>query len=124
LQVFSVTRSTVNSADQRVQWSADSSSFAEDARASEVYGADGAIDLRFGGQIASGCNAWKTAGNRPAAPDCVYLIRAEERYGDGDHLFTVAEQRRASDALYTFDRGSYNFRGDPRRLRIGIEVTF
>jgi hypothetical protein len=54
----------------------------------------------------------------------VYLIRAEERYGDGDHVFTLAEQRRASDAFYAVDRGPHNFTGDPRRLRLGVEVTF
>jgi hypothetical protein len=124
LEVFSVTGTTVNSADRQVQWAADSSSFAQDALASRVYGPDGAVDLRFHGQLASGCDAWVTAGNRAAPPDCVYLIRAEERYGDGDHVFTLAEQRRASDAFYAVDRGAHNFTGDPRRLRLGIEVTF
>ena len=93
-------------------------------RRSRPYLPDGAVDLRFFGLVASGCDAWRTASGRPAAPDCVYLIRAEERYGDGDHIFTVAEQRRASDAFYAFDRGAYNFLGDPRRLRLGVEVTF
>jgi hypothetical protein len=123
LRVFSVTGTTVNSVDHQVQWAADSSSFAADAGATGVYTGDGAIDLRFG-LVESGCDAWVTAANRASAPDCVYLIRAEERFGDGDHVFTVAEQRRASDAFYAFDRGFYNFTGDPRRLRIGIEVTF
>ena len=50
---------------------------------------------------------------RPAAPNCVYLIRAEERFGDGDHVFTVDEQRRASDAFYRFERGIQNFTDDP-----------
>jgi len=126
LQVFSVTGTTVNDADHQVQWSADSSSFAQDASASfrySVYGTpDGSLDLRFGGR--GGCAGWVTAGGRPAAPDCVYLIRAEERFGDGDHIFTLAEQRRASDAFYAVDRGPYNFTDDPRRLRLGIEVTF
>lgn len=124
LRVFSVTGTTVNPADHQLQWSADSSSFAADAQASGAYREGGAIDLSFSGEVASGCGRWVTAGNRAAAPDCVYLIRAEERYGDGDHVFTIAEQRRASDAFYTFDRGPYNFTGDPRRLRLGIEVTF
>ncbi len=124
LRVFSVTGTTVNSADRQVQWVADSSSFAEDARASSVYGPGGEIDLRFRGQLASGCDEWMTAGGRAAAPDCVYLFRAEERYGDGDHVFTLAEQRRASDAFYVVERGPHHFTGEPRRLRLGIEVTF
>ncbi len=124
LQVFSVNGTTENSDERQVQWAADSSSFAEDARASGVYGDRGDIDLRFRGQQASGCDGWMTAGGRAAAPDCVYLFRAEERYGDGDHVFTLAEQRRASAAFYSVDRGTHNYIGDPRRLRVGIEVTF
>jgi hypothetical protein len=127
--VFSSTGGTTNEADQEVRWVADSSSFAQDAIASEtneykVYRDDGSLDLTFGGQVASGCAIWKQASGRPAAPDCVYLIRAEERFGDGDHIFTVAEQRRASDAFYAVDRGPYNLTGNPRRLRLGLEVTF
>ena len=48
------------------------------------------------GRLASGCAPWMTAGGRAAAPNCVYLIRAEERFGDGDHLFTA---RRATARL-------------------------
>jgi hypothetical protein len=36
----------------------------------------------------------------------------------------VGEQRRASDAFYRFERGLQNFTDDPRRLRVGVEVTF
>jgi hypothetical protein len=54
----------------------------------------------------------------------VYLIRAEERFGDGDHRFTVPEQRRASDGLYAVNRGGYIFAAEPRRMRVGLEVRF
>jgi hypothetical protein len=57
-------------------------------------------------------------------PNCVYLIRAEERFGDGDHRFDLAEQRRASLAFYQSDRGIQNFSGEPRRLRLGMELSF
>jgi hypothetical protein len=130
LQVFSTTGTRVNEEDQKVRWSADSSSFAQDAvgtASSSGYAAympDGSLDLRFDGQVASGCAIWKRASGRAAAPDCVYLIRAEERFGDGDHIFTLAEQRRASDAFYAVAQGPSNFTGNPRRLRLGLEVTF
>jgi hypothetical protein len=130
LQVFSTTGTTVNQEDHKVRWSADSSSFAQDALATAsssgfaINQSDGSLDLRFNGQVASGCAVWKQASGRAAAPDCVYLIRAEERFGDGDHIFTLAEQRRASDAFYAVAQGPYNFTGNPRRLRLGIEVTF
>ena len=84
------------------------------------------MDLTFGGvgDPRTGCGNWVAADLRPAAPNCVYLIRAEQRFGDGDHVFTVDEQRRASDAFYRFERGIQTFTDEPRRLRLGIEVTF
>jgi len=132
LRVFAVTGDIANSADRQDSWSTDSAYYAAEAQASGVYTGDGSLDLRFGGAVASGCGAWQSGGGLPAAPNCVYLIRAEERYGDGDHVFTLAEQRRASDAFYAavgrgstfFARGRHNFTGDPRRLRLGIEVSF
>ena len=36
-----------------------------------------------------------------AVADCVYLIRAEQRYGNGDGVFTLAEQQAASAAYFT-----------------------
>jgi hypothetical protein len=65
-----------------------------------------------------------TADGVPSSPNCVYLIRAEERFGNGDHIFDSAEQRRASDALYSLVRGVHNFTGAPRRVRLGLELNF
>ncbi|MFL5513943.1 MAG: hypothetical protein ACJ8CN_16085, partial [Gemmatimonadales bacterium] len=132
LRVFSETGTIVNSTDRQNRWSTDSSDYAIEAKASEVYGGDGSVDLRFGGIDAAGCAGWRNGAGKPAAPNCVYLIRAEERFGDGDHVFTLSEQLRASDALYAavgrassfFARGRHNFTGDPRRLRVGVEVSF
>jgi hypothetical protein len=36
----------------------------------------------------------------------------------------VAEQRAASDALYNLVRGIHNFTGQPRRMRLGLEINF
>jgi hypothetical protein len=60
----------------------------------------------------------------PAAPNCVALIRAEQRFGNGDGLYDETEQRRASNSLYNTIRGIHNFTGDPRRMRVGLEVSF
>ena len=65
------------------------------------------MDLRFGGAVASGCGNWVDAQFTPTAPNCVYLIRAEERYGNGDHIFTIAEQLAASTASYD-DRAGHS----------------
>ncbi len=124
LQVFTTTNDIVNEVEQVQQFKSDSSLFASEAIKNAVYGGDGSIDLRFGGAVASGCGSWQTAGGTPASPSCVYLIRAEQRYGDGDHIFSLDEQKAASDALYFIGRGTDNFTGTPRRLRLGIEVNF
>jgi hypothetical protein len=70
------------------------------------------------------CATWSDAQGNPAAPNCVYLIRAEERFGNGDHVFDVAEQRRASDALYRTVRGEQELTGPPRQVRLGLELGF
>ncbi len=126
LTVFTTTNDIVNAAEQAQTFSGDSASFADEARASGTYNSsDGSIDLSFGGAVTSGCGAWVNAQNRPSAPDCVYLIRAEERYGNGDHRFTVAEQARASHALYlAAGRGVSAFTAAPRLMRLGVEVDF
>jgi hypothetical protein len=56
--------------------------------------------------------------------DCVALNRAEARYGNGDGLFTLDEQRRAVAAWWDLAYGSQYFYGPPRRIRLGIELTF
>jgi hypothetical protein len=124
LSVFAVTNDVVNETERVNQNSADSSSFASEARANTLYGSDGSIDLRFGGAVASGCGNWKNAAGTPATPNCVYLIRAEERFGNGDHIFTIDEQNAASNASYLTGRALNNFTDTPRRLRLGFEVNF
>jgi hypothetical protein len=124
LQVFAATGDAVSELDNRGRWAADSALYAAEAQASGVRSDDGTMDLWFGGIVASGCGGWLTAGQLRAPPNCVYLIRAEERYGDGDHLFTLEEQRRASDANYAVDQGLHLFTGAPRRVRLGLELTF
>ena len=124
LRVFTTTRDIRDPRDRQLAWARDSTSYAVEGAAAGVWQEDGSLDLRFGGAGAAGCGAWQTAGGRAAAPNCVYLIRTEERYGDGDHLFTVAEQRRAERADYEFSNGLNSFTGPPRLLRLGLEVSF
>lgn len=59
-----------------------------------------------------------------SAANCLYLIRAEQRFGDGDGVFTLAEQSRAVNALYDVTRGQQALTGPGRRARLGIEITF
>lgn len=124
LQVYSANGGVTSDRERDRVWAADSALYAAEAAGSGVLVADGGMDLRFGGLVASGCGDWVTAGGQAAAPNCVYLIRAEERFGDGDHVFDLGEQRRASEAAYLVDRGRYLLTGPPRRLRLGLEVSF
>ena len=125
LQVFQGTRDVRNQAEANITWSNDSSAYGDEAKRSGAYD-NGNIDLSFGGiaDPRAGCGAWVTASNQPSPVNCVYLIRAEERFGDGDHVFTLVEQRRASTSQYLTGRGLNNFYGAPRRLRLGLEINF
>ena len=119
--VFTQTNSTANDRDHQQTWSGDSGSYAKEAAASSAYDAsNGDISL----PASTACGTWATQDGKPAAPNCVYLIRAEQRFGDGDGVFTLAEQRRASDAFYYTARGLSNFTAAPRRLRLGLELNF
>ena len=127
LQVFQATRDVRNSAEADIQWANDSAAYADEAVRSSAYDAgNGAIDLSFGGisDPRAGCGAWVRASGASSPVNCVYLIRAEERFGDGDHIFTLAEQRAASTSNYLVGRGYNNFYGAPRRLRLGLEINF
>ena len=125
LQVFQGTRDVRNQAEADLTWRGDSSQFADEASRSGAYD-NGNIDLSFGGlsDARAGCGAWVTSDGRPSPVNCVYMIRAEERFGDGDHIFTLEEQRRASTSQYLTGRGLNNFYGAPRRLRLGLEINF
>ncbi len=124
LNVFATTNDVVNNIERIQQNSADSVGFAEEGAINGVRQSDGSLDLRFGNAGASGCGNWTNTQSTPTAPSCVYLVRAEERFGNGDHIFTLEEQLAASNAAYDLGRGIHTFTDTPRRLRLGIEVNF
>ncbi|HEV2084754.1 MAG TPA: carboxypeptidase regulatory-like domain-containing protein [Gemmatimonadales bacterium] len=126
IQVFANTNDVANAKEEQKNFAADSADYSNEAEASGVLATDGSIDLSFGGATdpRTGCGGWVNQGGDPAAPNCVALIRTEERFGNGDHVFDLAEQRRASDALYYTVRGIHNFTSSPRRMRLGVEVNF
>ena len=125
-QVFATTSDVANATEEQKNFAADSADYSKEAAASGVLATDGSIDLSFGGAVdpRTGCGGWINQGGAPAAPNCVAFIRTEERFGNGDHVFDLAEQRRASDALYYTVRGIHNFTSAPRRMRLGVEVNF
>jgi hypothetical protein len=127
IQVFTQTNDIRNQAEADAEFAANQAEYAAEAEQSGVaVSEDGSIDLSFGGLAdpRQGCGTWVTTDGVPSSPNCVYLIRAEERFGNGDHIYDSTEQRRASDALYSLIRGAQNFTGAPRRVRLGLELNF
>ena len=122
LRVFSVSGTTTSPFEAETQFNADSGGIAREAEANSVYRPDGAVDLTFAGAGAGGCSAWLAASGQDAAPNCVSLIRAEQRFGNGDGVFDLAEQRSASNAAYAVARGEQTFTGAPRRVRVGLQI--
>ena len=52
------------------------------------------------------------------------LRRTEARFGDGNGVYTVAEQSRALNAFYDLFSGKQNFYNAPRNIRVGVELSF
>jgi hypothetical protein len=127
IQVFTQTNDVRNLDEEENEFAANAEEVQAEAIESGVpVSEDGTIDLTFGGLTDRrvGCSSWVTTDGVAAAPNCVALIRAEQRFGNGDGLYDEAEQRNASNSLYNTIRGIQNFTGDPRRMRVGLEVSF
>ena len=127
LSVFTGTNDVTNQLELDSNWRGDSVDFRNEAIANggAILQADGSLNVAFGGLGADGCGNWVNTGGDPSAPNCFYIIQAEQRFGDGDGVFTVAEQRRASDALYYANgRGLQSFTGRGRNARLGVEISF
>ncbi|HYF39546.1 MAG TPA: TonB-dependent receptor [Gemmatimonadales bacterium] len=127
IQVFAATNDLVNEQEAESEFAANQDEWVGEAEANGiVVGEDGSIDLSFEGAAdpRTGCAGWITEDGEPGSPNCIYMIRTEERFGNGDHVFDVTEQRTASDALYNLVRGAHNFTGQPRRMRLGLEINF
>lgn len=119
--VFAETNGIQNATELQESWSGDSSGYANEAKASGAYNNnDGTMSLPSTG----GCGNWVTQDGKAAAPNCIYLIRAEQRFGNGDGAFTLSEQRRASEANYYAGRSEASFTAAPRRMRLGLELNF
>ena len=101
------------------------SSLRTEATQNEAFdAATGDIDLASAGRASAAAAAWVNASSTPSAPNCVYLIRAEQRFGNGDGLYTADEQQRAFNSYYGSFRNRNFFTDAPRRVRLGLEVNF
>jgi hypothetical protein len=127
IQVFTSTNDVRNQEEADADFAAAQEEWANEAGQNGVaIDANGSIDLSFGGSTnpTASCGPWVTVDKKAGAPNCIYLIRTEERYGNGDHKFDASEQRRAWEGMYNLVRGIHNFTGAPRRMRLGFEVNF
>jgi hypothetical protein len=129
LQEFVVTKDIVSPLEQADNWRTDSSTFRNEAESNTgAYDpATGDIDLNLTSaqDRVQGCGTWLDQGGAAAPLNCAYMVRAEERWGNGDGVFSAAEQRRVSDALYYANgRGENFFYGQGARFRLGVEFNF
>jgi hypothetical protein len=73
----------------------------------------------------AGGASYQTNQGEGGVPSCIYLRRTEERWGNGDHLLSLDEQRHIASALYqTNFTGNGVFLDDGRRARVGLEINF
>jgi hypothetical protein len=126
LTQYVVTNSITSEIEREQNFSGDSTFTANEALNNGVLDeGSGAVNLTFGGAGTSGCGDWVNGANDPSVPNCVYLIRAEERYGNGDGIFTLDEQLNASNAnYYAVQAAPTFFYGAGTQLRLGVEFTF
>ncbi|HEU4525827.1 MAG TPA: hypothetical protein VFR62_12440, partial [Gemmatimonadales bacterium] len=121
LQVFAVNGDVRNDQERQANLDADLADLATERDVNSAVGPDGALVLPAAHQ---NCATWVSSRNDPAAANCMYLIRAEQRYGNGDHVFTIDEQTNAINALYDVARGEQQHTGVGRRARLGFEINF
>ncbi|HKI96184.1 MAG TPA: hypothetical protein VJ992_12930 [Gemmatimonadales bacterium] len=76
--------------------------------------ANGGVDLRT-------CQGWTS---QTQMVDCYALHQTENRFGNGDGVFTQAEQVAAFGAYYNFLYGPWAFHGPGRTARVGIRFDF
>jgi outer membrane receptor for ferrienterochelin and colicin len=83
----------------------------DEAQVAGALNGDNSVDL-------SSCAGWGSQIN------CESLRRVEQRFGDGDGQYTVAEQERAFNTFYEQFFGSTRFFAPGRHIRLGFELKF
>jgi hypothetical protein len=121
LFVYSSTGDVRNDEAVEQRWQRNSSEFEGEALNNGAWTAEQAIALPAANEA---CADWVNQGGLSASPSCFYLIRAEQRYGNGDRVFSSAEQRAASEAFFFAGRSIDAFRGPGRDVRLGLELNF
>jgi hypothetical protein len=121
IAVFAQTGDVTNPANRAKQTASEVVLLAGEASQNQARNpGDGSVILN-GTQGAKPCANW----SGDAGPvDCVLLQRTEARWGNGDGIFTTAEQQRALNAWYDAFNGPQRFYASPRQIRVGAELNF
>ncbi|PYO62148.1 MAG: hypothetical protein DMD28_06475 [Gemmatimonadetes bacterium] len=127
IALFAETGDVTNPVNRGNQLQAEKTQLANEANQNKALNsADGSVilngtntDPTASGPLA--CGSW-TGDAGPV--NCVLLQRTETRWGNGDGIFTEAEQDRALDAWYNSFNGVQRYYGPPRQIRIGAELNF
>lgn len=114
--LFAETDDVVNAVFQENTVSPQFSGLRNEAQQNGHLLAGGAIDLR------PSCGSWTGSDGGPV--DCVALRQVEARFGDGDGVYTLAEQTKALNAWYNQFNGTQIFYDQPRHIRLGFELNF
>ncbi|MGH7613953.1 MAG: hypothetical protein ACREMW_07945, partial [Gemmatimonadales bacterium] len=117
-QLFAETDDVVNARDRETSLSPEFADLRNEAfgQSPAYVLSNGSIDLR------PPCSTWTASDAGPV--NCVLLRRTEARFGDGDGLYTLAEQATALNAFYDLFNGVQTFYGAPRHIRVGFELNF
>jgi hypothetical protein len=121
VQLFAETGDITNPQNRTKQIASEQSTLASEAGQNGAYvAADHSVILNGTGG-ATPCAGW----SGDAGPvNCVMLLRTEARWGNGDGIFTQAEQVNALNTWYDSFNGVQRFYGAPRQIRIGAELSF
>jgi hypothetical protein len=121
VQLFAETGDVTNPANRDTQLASEQQTLATEAAANGAFNAGDRSVILNGTGGARACATWKT----DAGPvNCVMLQRTEARWGNGDRIFTAAEQLNALNAWYDSFNGVQRFYGAPRQIRVGAELSF
>lgn len=124
-QVFAATGNVTNPSLETLAVSGYEGDVRGEAQANGRLDPDGTVDLSFAGANGSGCASWVNAtGTQSAPPDCFALVRAEQRFGNGDGRLSPAEQQTIGQSMYAGMQSLLGLRGPPRRVRAGIAIEF
>jgi Carboxypeptidase regulatory-like domain/TonB-dependent Receptor Plug Domain len=119
VRLFAETDDVVNALHRETLLSPEFANLRIEADANGRLLTNGSIDLR------PTCAGWTSGAAGADGPvNCVELRRVEARFGDGDGVYTLAEQGTALNAYYDLFNGVQNFYGAPRNIRVGFELNF